>query len=287
MVGNLSKWFPYLKNGCSLNDHFFQLMKYFSTFLLHQCFIRVCLEISHRSPEIHSLPTLESIIVSDFWLVHDFSNTRMWVVFLFFLWGFGIPFVGIAGLKCWESTLLVVIFIPGMCRWWYIYVYGFMDLKPTANPAFLLDEFSVWLEKLGVFIFLERKGERPASCRGGRAKWREAKRRSISKRKRKGEGGTQKPSCQKMSWPFKPKKKTTKNWRCIDRIEYLPFFHNGDSPPCHQHVSWRATCFFQETLSLHSPVCIHQHPMQSRRAARISYNNKSLCCIMRKMFETS
>lgn len=132
-------------------------------------------------------------------------------------------------------------------------------------------------EKLGVFIFLERKGERPASCRGGRAKWREAKRRSISKRKRKGEGGTQETFLVKKCHDLSNPKKRPFFEDVSIVSEYLPFFTFGDSPPCHQHVSWRATCGFfsrKPCPSIHR-VWIHQHPMQSRRAARMSYNNKS------------
>ena len=76
--------------------------------------------------------------------------------------------------------------------------------------------------KVGVFIFLERKGERPASCRGGRAKWREAKRRSISKRKRKGEGGTGETFLVKKCHDLSNQKKKTIVWRCI---WVSPIFH--------------------------------------------------------------
>ena len=135
-----------------------------------------------------------------------------------------------------------------------------------------------------------------ASCRGGRAKWREAKRRSISKRKRKGEGGTQKPSCQKCHDLSNQKNRPF--GRCIC-IWVSPIFHMVILH-CHQHVSWRATCSFSGNLVLPSTslhwkhdvfhrrgiVWIHQGTMLSRGAAHVSYNNKSLCCIMRKMFET-
>ena len=96
-----------------------------------------------------------------------------------------------------------------------------MDLKPTANPAFVLDEFSVWLKSRRVHFPWTKRGKTSILSRRKSEMKRSEEKKHLKEKKKRRRRHRRNLSCQKMSWPFKPKKKTIV-WRCI---WVSPIFH--------------------------------------------------------------